>query len=264
MSARLAEVVIDCVDPIPLARWWNQWLGWHEIETEPGELALAHPSGDPSIPWLLFLAVPEPKAGKNRIHLDLATFDPDDHHALVAAMLDAGASRVDVGQHAGPLTDWVVLADPEGNELCVLEPRRRYRNVQARLASIVIDARDPESLARFYVAATGWTIEYRDERSVGLHRPGDEPPDIDLVRVDDPKTHKLRVHLDVEPEVGSSVAAEVERLLACGAVPADIGQHDDPATDWVVLADPEGNELCVIPRRLGVDDPPIGGGAPSR
>jgi hypothetical protein len=77
--------------------------------------------------------------------------------------------------------------------------------------------------------------------------PGRRAPDFALVQVDDPKTVKLRWHLDVEPAGGTSVEVEAERLRALGAVDVDIGQHDDPVTDWIVLADPEGNELCVIP-----------------
>jgi hypothetical protein len=139
-----------------------------------------------------------------------------------------------------------VLADPEGNEFCVLEPRDEYLGI-GRLAGITVDAADPIALAPFWVAATGWSIGESHPGAVMLVPPGRRAPDLGLVQVDDPKTVKLRWHLDVEPVEGSSIEEEAERLRALGAVDLDIGQHDDRAADWIVLADPAGNELCVIP-----------------
>jgi len=107
-----------------------------------------------------------------------------------------------------------------------------------------VDANDPQQLAEFWSAATGWAIANRGDYGVSLHRPGDRPPDIDLVRVPEPKTVKGRVHLDVHPPADGTPAAEVERLRALGATPADVGQGPD--VSWVVLQDPEGNEFCVL------------------
>jgi Glyoxalase-like domain len=138
-----------------------------------------------------------------------------------------------------------VLADPEGNELCVLDPRERYLNA-GPLAAIVLDAIDPEAVGPFWSAATGWPISFRDHGIVTLHHPTGRPPDIDIVRVEAPKEVKNRLHLDVAPFVGGSIPVEVQRLLALGATPAEVGQRDVP---WTVLADPEGNELCVLTPR---------------
>ena len=82
----------------------------------PDEAEIA-PRDAPREPTLEFLAVPVPKAGKNRIDLDLASAGEDDHQRTVDRLLAAGATRVDIGQGDVP---WAVLADPEGNELCVL------------------------------------------------------------------------------------------------------------------------------------------------
>ena len=128
-----------------------------------------------------------------------------------------GATPVDIGQHDVP---WVVLADPDGNELCVLEPRDRYRGAGA-LASVVIDANDPCALARFWAAATGWSIGARADGFVSLHHPSGRPPDIDLVRVDDPKLVKNRLHLDLVAP-GGAVDAEARRLVDEGAT---AGRH---------------------------------------
>ncbi len=195
------------------------------------------------MPALVFVPVPEPKTAKSRVHLDLAS-DSDEHQqTLVTRLRGAGATEVDVGQHGGDVP-WVVLADPEGNELCVLEPRDRYRG-RGALASVVLDVLGPEAQVGFWAAATGWEVvppEFEGVRS--LHNPSGALPDLDLVRVPEPKTAKGRLHLDVAPRAEDDRDAEVARLLAAGATPADVGQGPD--VTWVVLADPEGNELCVL------------------
>lgn len=121
MTLRLQSVAFDCHDPDALAAFWSQVLGWARDDADPGEACLVPPAGDPAAASgieLLFLPVPEGKHGKNRLHLDLR---PDDRDAEVARLEALGARRVDVGQ--GDDVPWVVLADPEGNELCVLGAR---------------------------------------------------------------------------------------------------------------------------------------------
>lgn len=109
---------IDTTDPVPLARWWAELLGWRITYEDADEVVLEPPAGsaeDGIIPDILFLRVPEDKQTKNRLHIDLR---PDDQAAEVARAERLGATRVDVGQ-ADDVT-WVVLADPQGNEFCVL------------------------------------------------------------------------------------------------------------------------------------------------
>ena len=118
MTIRVQCLAIDANDPDALARFWSELLGWRRTYEEPDEVVLEPPAGsaeDGVVPDLIFLRVPEGKAGKNRLHLDLR---PDDQAAEVARIEALGARRVDVGQ--GPEVTWVVLADPEGNEFCVL------------------------------------------------------------------------------------------------------------------------------------------------
>jgi predicted enzyme related to lactoylglutathione lyase len=108
---------IDSRTPAATARFWAQALGWRITQEDLEEVVLEPPQDSKELgcPEILFLLVPEAKAVKNRLHLDLR---PDDQDAEVSRLLGLGATRVDVGQ-----TDqvtWVVLADPEGNELCVL------------------------------------------------------------------------------------------------------------------------------------------------
>ncbi len=96
--------------------------------------------------------------------------------------------------------------------------------------------------------ASGWPIVHRATHGVALASPDRPGPRLEILEVDDPKVVKNRVHLDVAPEEGDDQAAEVERLRALGATDADIGQGEQT---WVVLADPDGNEFCVLtPRSL--------------
>jgi Glyoxalase-like domain len=127
MASRLTEVVVDCHDPVALAAFWSAALGYHvtgtyeeqiEIgpwEREPDDLA-DQVRRAPTAPTLVFVVVPEGKTVKNRLHLDIRPVDRT-HEEELARLLDLGARRVDVGQGDKP---WAVLADPEGNEFCLL------------------------------------------------------------------------------------------------------------------------------------------------
>ncbi|KRE29254.1 glyoxalase [Mycobacterium sp. Soil538] len=112
MGLRFSDVCIDAHDTHALASWWSRVLGWPAEDTDDGDVALRAPAG--AGPDWLFLAVPDEKVVKNRIHFD---FTPEDQGAEVARVLELGAHRVDIGQGD---ESWVVLADPEGNEFCIL------------------------------------------------------------------------------------------------------------------------------------------------
>ncbi len=115
MALRWEEVVVDCRDFSTLGHWWAEALHWEIVDDSDVGVEIRDPNG--SAPTLYFGNVPEVKAIKNRLHLD---FVPDDQTAEVDRLIAMGASRVDVGQVDAP---WVVLADPEGNEFCVLSAR---------------------------------------------------------------------------------------------------------------------------------------------
>jgi len=118
MSIRWQCVCVDAKDPDLLATFWADVLGWRRTHADPDEVVLEPPEGsreDGAAPDLLFGSVPEAKTVKNRLHIDLR---PDDQAAEVARIEALGGRRVSVGQ--GDDVTWVVLADPEGNEFCVL------------------------------------------------------------------------------------------------------------------------------------------------
>jgi hypothetical protein len=104
----------------------------------------------------------------------------------------------------------------------------------------MIDCRDPELLARFWCEVLRFQVVFRSDSMIAIAASQDSYPGLGFVRVDDPKDGKNRLHLDLRPD---DQYAEVRRLLALGASRADIGQGE---VSWVVLADPEGNELCVL------------------
>ena len=122
MTLRFEQIVIDSIDPRALAAWWREALDWQttyespaDAPTEEIEVEIA-PDGE-THPSLLFVPVPEAKTLKNRLHFD---FVPDDQAIEVDRLIAHGATRADVGQKD---VTWVVLADPEGNEFCVLSAR---------------------------------------------------------------------------------------------------------------------------------------------
>jgi catechol 2,3-dioxygenase-like lactoylglutathione lyase family enzyme len=132
MALKWYTVVIDCQDIHAQARWWAGVLGWQLVYEADDEAAIA-PSHEqdrplsaeewPTVgPALVFVPVPEGKTIKNRLHLDLAPHITDDRAALIDALLARGATRADVGQDESEAS-WTVLADPEGNEFCVLSAR---------------------------------------------------------------------------------------------------------------------------------------------
>jgi catechol 2,3-dioxygenase-like lactoylglutathione lyase family enzyme len=114
MTSTLSEVLIDCADAERLARFWCDVLGWEILDRDDEDVEIGDPNGTLR---LVFLPVPEPKTVKNRVHIDVHANDGD-QAAEVERLIGLGATHADVGQ-AGD-ESWVVLADPEGNEFCVL------------------------------------------------------------------------------------------------------------------------------------------------
>lgn len=121
----------------------------------------------------------------------------------------------------------------------------------SRISELVLDCADPELLARFWCDVLGYVELDRDDDGIEIGPPdagfGGLQPTLILSRSTDPRRGKLPLHIDVNP-VDRDQDAELERLLALGARPADVGQTGDES--WHVLADPEGNEFCLLRKRL--------------
>ena len=240
--SRLESVTVDAADPAGLARWWARALDWRLGHADDGEVDVDPPAGEPGVP-LVFVPVREPKRGPNRVHLDLDTSSPAEQRETVAFLLAHGARRADVGQGEVP---WVVLADPEGNEFCVLDPRPQYEGC-GRVAAVVVQALRPQALAAFWAPLTGWR-QVRSDPAAAALRDGGRGPYLEFVRTSSPHAVKNRWHLDVRPDAAPPEQDRVVRAaLGAGARPVDVGQHR--RVGWVVLADPEGNEFCVLRER---------------
>jgi Glyoxalase-like domain len=247
MTLRPIQVNVKAVDPSLVGRFWAQALGWQAYSEEEGSDVNFYvgPGGGPVWPDPVFMGievipVPEPKtATKNRVHLDLATSSAAHQAELVARLRTLGAVPADVGQGDVP---WTVLADPEGNEFCVLEPREVYRDT-GPIASVVVDCVDPRAMGRFWGEATDWNLlDVTDDYAVLRSGKGGGPY-LEFLRTPDVKTVPDRLHLDLLPSLGDDKAAEVARLKALGATDLDVGQGD---VSWTCLSDPEGHEFCVL------------------
>jgi predicted enzyme related to lactoylglutathione lyase len=243
MSTRLCNVVVDAVDPSALASFWAALLNWEVSYTNGEEVGVTAPPDDGWDLDLVFVPVADPKTPvKNRVHLDVASAAPDHQMAQVTHALTLGAVHADIGQRNVP---WVVMADPEGNEFCVLDPRPEYATTGA-IAAVVVDALDPLRMAEFWSAATGWPVVETTEWTASLRSPSARGPWLEFIQTEHEHTVKNRVHLDVAPYQDDDHWAEVTRMLELGARKVDVGQNSVP---WQVMADPEGNEFCVLTPR---------------
>ncbi|SNR79595.1 VOC family protein [Actinomadura mexicana] len=244
MALRLVQVNFKARDDSALGRFWAEVLGWGMSSEGPGVTNL-EPEGfdwpDPTAVCVDLVTVPDPETVKDRVHLDLATTSAAHHAELVARLKDLGATPADVGQGDVP---WTVMADPEGNVFCVLEPREIYRDT-GPIAAVVVDCADPRAMVRFWGEAMDWTLhDVTDDHAV-LRSAEGVGPYLEFLRTTGVRTWWNRVHLDLLPYPVDAKEAEVARLRALGATDLDVGQGDVP---WTVLADPEGNEFCVLGR----------------
>jgi len=189
-------LTVEAAAPVALARFWSAVLGWDAAG------ATVRAPGDDGCA-LVFVPESGPKQGKNRIHLDLASYSPEQQRAKVEQALALGATPCDIGQRDVP---WVVLADPAGNEFCVLEPRPGYTTTET-LAAIVVDSRDPMAQAKFWAGTTGWVIASEVPGViVGLRAPGGRGPWLEFLHTTEPKTQPNRLR----PIVGEGVGCDPE------------------------------------------------------
>ena len=233
MSCAIASLGFDAIDKRRLATFWASALGW-ELDDSQSWLAVV-PTDDAHFA-LAFEDVPEPKTAKNPIHLDLVSESVDDQQQVVDRLIGLGAQHVDIGQGE---VDHVVLADPEGNEFCVVR-RGKFLADTGFLGAVVFEPANP-STGYFWGEALGWPVVYDEDGDVAIRAPDGRGPFITFGPPGVAKHGKNRLHFDLTPHADQS--AEVDRLIARGARRIDIGQGD---VSWVVLSDPDGNEFCVL------------------
>lgn len=231
MPSRLLAVTFDAHDPARLAGFWAGALGRVVVDDLRGALL---PGSDTQV-GLRFVPSDTEKVGPNRVHLHLTSTSPAGQQDTVAAALELGAGRLDVGQL--PEEGHVVLVDPEGNEFCVIEPGSSFLAGCGFLGELACDG--TRQVGYFWAQALGWPLVWdeNEETAIQSTRGGTKvawggPPVA-------PKRGRNRQRFDLTLADGD-LAAEVDRLLAMGAT--RLGSAGDGAVE---LADPDGNEFCL-------------------
>lgn len=213
------DLCLDAADAALVGAFWAGALGQGLEVLEDGDALVR----GPAFADLWVNTVPEPKVTKNRVHLDLYAAD-------LAPLLDLGATVV--ARH----DEWTVLADPEGNEMCVFPGDSS--DAPARVFALCVDSARPVELAAWWHGLLGGSIgPGSDGRPRWLHgAAGLEGLIMKAVQVDDERVVKNRCHWDV-------TTAAVDDLVAAGAT---VLRHPDDAVRWAVCADPQGNEFCAF------------------
>jgi hypothetical protein len=240
MTSRLIALCFDANDPLLLARFWAGVLGW-EMAGDPRD-GIAPLPGDDTGFRIRFLPAEERKAGQNQMHFHLTSTSLQDQQQTVARSLGLGARHIDVGQR--PEEGHVVLADPEGNEFCVIEPGNSFLADCGFFAEVACEG--SQEVGYFWSHALGWPLVWDQDQETAIRSPHGGPkiswggPPLT------PKTGKYRMHFDLAPPVHGDQQAEVDRLVSLGARCVDVGQGE---VSWVVMADPDGHEFCVLTPR---------------
>jgi hypothetical protein len=229
MSSHLGSVTFDALEPGRLAAFWGEVLG-REVRDE-GDDAYDVPSLEAGQLGLRFVRTLEPKSGPNRHHLHLTSTSDDDFRATIDRMVALGGAHIDVGQL--PEEDHVVLADPEGNELCVIPPDNNFLAGTGRLGELACDG--SRAVGVFWSAALGWPLVWDQDEETAIQSPqgGTKvswggPPRLPLHGSRD------RLRLDL---VADDPEAEARRLVGLGA----------GVVDGHRLRDPDGNDFDLRP-----------------
>ena len=234
MACELSALTFASSDPERLARFWGGLLG-QEVTTARDAPSLA---ALPEVGFgLRFVAETGGKWGPNQMHPDLKPTSIHEQAAVVRRALTLGARHLDVGQ--GPDAEHVVLADPEHNELCVLEPGGTFLAGCPFFSSLAGDGL--AAVGYFWREALAWHLVWDQDGETAVQAPTGGPKITWGGEPVQPKLGRNRLHLDLAPAARSTVETEVERLAALGASRVDAG-----CADGVGMADPGGNEFCVV------------------
>lgn len=236
MSSQLEAVRVHAEHPRRLADFWAALLGAGTVDAA-GSVDLLPPE-DEGI-RLRFVPTDAPKPERNGMHLHLTSASLDDQEQTVRRALTLGARHLDVGQRADE--GHVVLADPEGNELCVIEPGNSFLTGCGFLGELACDG--TREVGHFWSAALGWPLVWDEDEETAIQSPGGGPkiawggPPVRAPQ------NRGALHLDL---AAGDVETEIERLVALGATRRSSWDADG---EWVVLLDPDGNELRLRGRR---------------
>jgi predicted enzyme related to lactoylglutathione lyase len=236
MTSELFALSFDAHEPMALARFWAGVLGW-----QAGDGADLEPRDDTGI-RLRFRPTTAPKTTPNRIHFDLTSQSVDDQQRTVDRALSMGACHIDVGQR--PEEGHVVLADPEGNEFCVVGPGNNFLADCGFLGALSGDG--SQAAGYFWSQALCWPLVWDQDEETAIRSPRGGPKITWGGPPVNPKVGRNRLRFELATTADGDQQAEVDRLLALGATRIDDSLGGPGA---VALADPDGNEFCLFPAR---------------
>lgn len=239
MAVELLALTIDSPSPKNVAQFWAHVLAWDMSELPSGNVELV-PTDSTSF-RLLFRRGAEAKVGQNPIHFDLNSSSIDHQRSSVTDLIANGARLVDVGQVGDE--GHVVLADPDGNELCVIEPGNGFLASCPRLGAVNCDG--TKELGYFFSTLLAWPLVWDQDEETAIQSPSGDGPKITwsgppLMA----KSLRERIHFHVTPAAGTSVEAAVVELLRLGATRPQDGGHG--CAGATAFADVDGNELCLV------------------
>src|SRR5215469_8359890 len=210
MTCQLLALSFDANDPLRLARFWAGILGW-EMADDPRNGVAILPSDDTGFRFR-FLRTQEEKTGQNQMHFHLTSTSLEDQQQTVARSLGLGARHIDVGQR--PEEGHVVLADPEGNEFCVIEPGNNFLADCGFFGELACDG--SQQAGYFWSQALGWPLVWDQDQETAIRSPLGGPKISWGGTLPTPRTEKPRMHFDFAPPADGDQQAEVERLVSLG------------------------------------------------
>lgn len=255
MPSHLFAICFRATRPADLARFWSGVLGWEPDDGptggQDGGIAILPP--DAGGFRIRFLPGGEPRTGRNRAHFDLTSDSPEQQRRTVARALELGGAHLDVGQL--PEEEHVVLADPDGNEFCVIEAGNKFLADTGSIGALACDG--TQAVGYFWSEALGWPLVWDQDEETAIQSPDGGtkitwggPPVA-------PKTGPNRLYFELALPAGADAEAELDRLVALGATRVDAGGEDagredagggdagEGDDDRVMMLDPDGNEFSV-------------------
>lgn len=240
MTCQLLAVCFDSNDPLRLARFWSGVLGWEMADGTHDGVALL-PSDDTGFGFR-FLPAQKQKSSLNDRHFHLTSTSLEDQQQTVARSLGLGARHIDIGQR--PEEGHVVLADPEGNEFCVIEPGNKYLAGCGFLGELTCAG--SREVGYFWSEALGWPLVWDQGLQTAIRSPRGGPKISWDGEWMTPQTGKVRLRFNLAPPIHGDQQEEVDHLVSLGATRLDTGQREAGS---VVMADPDDREFCVLTPR---------------